>query len=237
MGTLPQRRPWALVLLSAKNLLARFDEKRISTYVDLIYFDARRCAYGADGLVVDESIEGLKRCRKTFVDLDHQLYRARADYSLALAFSQRARLDETIPLTLRGEEDLKQAEYYAKELGDYGRTNMDCRAELYASLCRSRIERKRNNFTEAVRVATEAIEAGTMHPHLRVGALIARAEAEIGQEKADAAVTDFLDARDRCGSNLRSRAICLLRVINTTLPFERIASVYAGSERDQIDRK
>jgi hypothetical protein len=26
-------------------------------------------------------------------------------------------------------------------------------------------------------------------------------------------------------------------VINTTFPFERIASVYAGSERDQIDRK
>jgi len=200
------------LLLSAKNLLVRLDEQRISTYVDLIYFDAQRSAYGGDAAVVNDSIKGLEKCRETFSKLDHRLYRARADYSLALAFAQRARQDESMPLAFRGEEDLKKAEHYAEELAEYGRDTGDCRAQLSAKLCMSRIERKRNHLLDAEQLATEAIEASGTHSHLRVGALIARAEAFFRQEKIEEAIIDFEDARGRAGPNLRARAIALLRL-------------------------
>jgi hypothetical protein len=212
------------LLLSARNLLARFDEKRIKAYVDLIYFDARRSGYGADSLVIDDSIEGLKRCRNVFIDENHGFYRARSNYSLSLAYCQRAREDESVPLSIRGDEDLKQAEYYANELAQHGRQTGDSRAELYAAVCMSRIERKRNRFTEAERLATLAIEAAGMHPHLHVGALIARAETRLRQEKTDEAIKDFLDAKDRSGSNLRARAICVLRVVQ----------IYARTNRSHL---
>jgi hypothetical protein len=40
------------------------------------------------------------------------------------------------------------------------------------------------------------------------------------------------EQRDQLEGMAGSRSL-----INTTFPFERIASVHAGSERDQIDRK
>ncbi|MGD0570907.1 MAG: hypothetical protein ABSA78_21110 [Candidatus Sulfotelmatobacter sp.] len=212
------------VLLSAKNLLVRLDEKIISTYVDLIYFDARRSAFGGDAGIVDESIRGLLACRDVFVDLNHQLYRARADYSLALAFSQRARQDESVPLSLRGQEDLRLATSYAGELADYGRNNDDWRALLNAQLCQSRIQRKQNNFVLAEQLATQIIAATDMHPRLRVGALIARAEAFARQQKTELAILDFQEAKERSGSSLRTRAICLLR----------LAEIYARTKRAQL---
>jgi CRISPR/Cas system-associated endoribonuclease Cas2 len=200
------------LLLSAKNLLVRLEERIISTYVDLIYHEARRSAYGDDPAVVEESITGLRKCREVFIEIGHNLYRARADYSLALAFSQRARHDETTPLTRSGEEYLKLAAYHASELAEYGIRNDDSRAEINAKLCQSRIERKQNSFLVAERLASEVIAATDTHPRLRVTALIARAEALARQQKIDSAIADFREASERCGSNLRTRAICLLRL-------------------------
>lgn len=201
------------VLLSAKNLLARLEENLISTYVDLIYFDARRSAYGEDQAIVDESITGLERCYALFLDFGHDLYRARAVYSLALAFSQRARPDETKPLATSGEHDLKRAEKYADELMKYGVESSDPRAEAYSMLCRSRIERKRNHFLEAQSLATDTMRVvGDAHAHVYVSALIARAEAFLRLDKTNDALSDFHEAAERAMGNLRARAICLLRM-------------------------
>jgi tetratricopeptide (TPR) repeat protein len=213
------------VLLSAKNLLAHLNEKLISTYVDLIYFDARRSAYGSDREIVDESIEGLRQCHATFVDVKHDLYRARAAYSLALAYSQRARADETKPLNLSGEHDLAHAESYSNELAEYGAKYRDSRAESYALLCRSRIERKRNHLAEAERLAADTMRlVGDTHAHVYVSALIAHAEAKARLGDLDAALADFQEASQRATGNLRSRAICLLRM----------AEIYAKTDRSKL---
>jgi tetratricopeptide (TPR) repeat protein len=201
------------VLLSAKTLLARLDEKLISTYVDLIFFDARRSAYGNDPAIVDESIEGLVACHKFFEDVGHDLYRARCAFSLAHAYSQRAREDENKPLTRKGEEDLAQAEHYSDELVDYGVEARDPRVELYSGLCMSRIERKRDHLEEAETIATKTIDhGGRAHPHIHIASLIARAEARLRMGKVAVALTDFKEAMESAGSNFRSRSICLLHM-------------------------
>lgn len=201
------------VLLSAKNLVARLGEKLIGTCVDLIYFDAMRSAYGDDESIVDESIIGLERCHSTFAECNHDLYRARASYSLALAYSQRARNDENKPLTAGAEALLTKAESYCKDLEEYGISAKDPRAEAFALLCRSRIARKRNHLAEAENLASEAMKvAGKACAHAYASALIARAEARERQNKTDGALEDFRQALERSLGSLRARAMCLLRM-------------------------
>ena len=58
-------------LLAAKNALARLGEVLISTYTDLIYFNARRASEGGSPEVLDEAITGLNRCYKIFEAQGH----------------------------------------------------------------------------------------------------------------------------------------------------------------------
>jgi len=201
------------VLLSAKMLLARLKETLLSTYVDLIYYDASRSASSGNQSVLDESILGLEKCHDVFVEAGHSLYCTRAAYSLALAYSQRARQDENQPLTEAGDKDLLKARHYAQKLADYGLAHGDSRAEFYSMLCLSRIERKRNNLTTAEKSASEVLaRAGKDYPHICVAALIARAEAEVRMDKLESALSDFREAAALSQGTLRTRAICLLRL-------------------------
>jgi hypothetical protein len=203
------------LLLLSKTLLARAGETLFGTYVDLVYLDARRSSSGADALKVDDAIEGLERCYGVFTKRRHSLYAARAAYSLSLAYSQRARPDESQPLTAAGREDLALAEQRTRDLNAFAPSDgaADQRPALYALLCMSRIERKRDNLDRAVQFATDGIaRGGRAHNDIHVGLLIARAEALLRMNNTSGAKDDLTEALKRSQHSLRSRAVCLLRL-------------------------
>jgi tetratricopeptide (TPR) repeat protein len=203
------------VLLSAKTMLARAGDTLLSNYVDLVYLDARRSAYGGDALPIDDAIEGLERCYKVFESRKHRLYCARAAYSLALAYSERARPDETKELTKQGWRDLERASELAMLLSSYAPADgaADRRHMLYARLCMSRIHRKAGRLPLAVETATAAIEdGGRAYNHIYAGLLIARAEAYLRLKQQDDAITDLNEALAQSKHSLRARAVCLLRL-------------------------
>ena len=135
---------------------------------------------------------------------------------MALAYTQRARPDEFLPLTLAGQNDLDSAERLCGELERYAAETGDSRSELYSLLCRSRIELKKGNPPSSAAYATKALDSGgDAHPLVRVDALIARAEANmrtVKSENWERAADDLEDAIKKNEGNPRLLAVCLLRL-------------------------
>ena len=199
------------LLLAAKSALQPLGEELISAYVDLIYANVLRGMPRPDEpeAIVDV-LERLHMCHTAFRSHGHGAYQARAAYSLAIAYLQRARPDESVPLGESGEIDLQFVDKYIDELRTYTESSKDLRAEFNRQVLRSRVARKRDCLQDAEQIASQAIQ---LAERIRVpfsDALIARGEtrARLGNYKG--ATFDF--EQTLSVDNNRIRALGLLNL-------------------------
>ncbi len=197
------------LLLSAKSILQPLGEKLVSASVDLIYANVLRGISGDSQEAMDDIIERLQHCHQTFVQYRHKLYQARAAYYLGVTHLQRARPDDTVPLTKVGEEDLENAQKYLEDLRHYSEESEDRRLGLYLFVLQSRIQRKKDLFDRADKSATFVIEEADSSDGIYVDALVARAEARIRLGNIKQALDDFEHSL-KITKNPRIAALCLL---------------------------
>jgi len=199
------------LLVSAKSILQPLDEKLISAYVDVIYANVLRGLPGNPKTRMEEVLALLKRSYSTFRREDHVLYQARAAYYLALSHLQRARPDESVPLSSAGAKDLELAEAYTEDLKRQSDQSGDIRFGQYRFVLRSRIQRKRDELDEAEETATQAIEVAATKSAVLTDALLSRGEVRLRRGDLKGAGSDFEQVL-RETSNPRVRAICLLQL-------------------------
>ena len=208
------------LLVAAKTMLQPISEKLLSCYVDLLYANVLRGMEGArGGAALDDVIIRLQQCYASFRELRHVPYQARAAYHLAIAHLQRARPDETVPLSRLSETDVEMADAYAEELRRFAFESRDVRAEMRRQVLKSRIARKRDHVQDAEEAATKAIQAGLAIQEPITDALIARGKARARMGKFEEAVQDFEQGLK--GDNPRTRAVCLLY----------LCQLYCGAQR------
>jgi tetratricopeptide (TPR) repeat protein len=199
------------LLLSAKTILLSLGEDLISAYIDLIYANTVRGKSGDSANAVTDVIACLSTCYRTFQKEHHDLYVARAAYSLGSAYAQRARLDEKIPLSESGRSDLDSARKCADDIRRYSKVSGDTRFGLYAELLQSRIYRKRDELEKAVSSADRIIRIANKTEALFVEALIAKGEALARKGDLEGAIVAF-ELALRNGKNPRLRASSVLHL-------------------------
>jgi hypothetical protein len=199
------------LLLAAKSILQPLNEELISAYVDLIYANVLRGTRGNSREVMEEVLQILQGCYKYFKDRQHFLYQARAGYYLALTYLQRARPDESVFLSDAGEQDLRLAEEYTKDLTIQSEKSGDMRFGQYQFVLMSRIQRKRDLLPQAIEKADWALQLAAPTGGVHADALLARAEARARLGNLRGAAEDF-EAVLKDSSNPRTRAYCLLQL-------------------------
>jgi tetratricopeptide (TPR) repeat protein len=165
-------------LTTARSMLSPLRDNVIAFYVELLYQMITRCRAGSDEGKLIEAIKGLEEAWRFFHKEGHSRYEARVCWELALAFSQAKKFDE--------------AEKYLNNMEDYEKQKANFKWQTNIHVLRSRIQRGKGNFDEALSEAqgacTKAEECEEILP--KIDARITRGEAyfalakSIGKEKA-----------------------------------------------------
>jgi tetratricopeptide (TPR) repeat protein len=213
----------APLLMAAKAMLPR-DEVLISTHLDLIRATLLQWST-QEHEVEDEPLKRLSQCHRMFCTLGHPLYRARAAYSLATAYIQRVRRDESKPLDQKDEEYLRLAYQFLKKDLDY-QASGDLRFPLYAALLRSEIARKKGEYAKAESDASRGLleTSSSQHPSLFLDLSLARGLARTRNGNLKGAIEDFSAgaATAEIATNRRLQAVFYLH----------LSQAYAGLDQD-----
>jgi hypothetical protein len=163
-------------LIIARTLLTYCNDRLNEGYVNLLLGSVLRCRAGSDPSRLEDAEAIVIGAHKAFKAINHRRYTPRATYELALirlALADRERADDLFY------GYLDQATKDADEVLERSRELNDERWISNALVVKSRIERKRKNFPEAIRLATEALGVGANQVLCQIDALIARAESNI----------------------------------------------------------
>lgn len=178
------------LLLAARTILQAVKEEIIAAYVDLIYANTVR-AIEQNPERVNHAIERLKSCYEKFDEAGHRLYRARTAFSLGAAYVERARPDESLPLTDMGKRDLELALKLTEDIREHAKASGDRRFGRYATLLASRIYRKQNQLDKAIEQASSVIENADDREAVKLDALMARGEVWERKAENEQALADF----------------------------------------------
>ncbi|HEV7894139.1 MAG TPA: hypothetical protein VGP08_26225 [Pyrinomonadaceae bacterium] len=199
-------------LATARALLAQIPDPVVRSFVDMLYGTINRVRAGNDKVELQRAIAMLARARDEFERHNHQRYRMRASYELALAYN----------LTGEFAEAERLLDYIEEHV-----SNDKWKANLH--ILRSRIRRNDDNIADALTEADLALTAALSSKlklpladaHITMGeAKFMLAERGESQEATYAeALRDFEKARvqvqpETGGEALNQKilAVCLLRI-------------------------
>jgi tetratricopeptide (TPR) repeat protein len=196
------------LILAARLLLSDTKAHIIKAYVNVVYGSVQRSAFADDPRGLGEAIEVLLESHEALKS--HDAYRIRAEYELAIAYLQSARLGKETRQQLP--QALEKAEGYIGKVKDFSEKRQDVRWLCNASIIQSRIHRDLGDHPKAEDLANRALANSRRDLFTRIDALIARGEARLGQNNYDGAYRDFRDALDKASDNPKVAAVCNLHL-------------------------
>lgn len=169
-------------LTLARTLLTYCHDELNDAYLNLLFGSVIRCQAGSDPKELLTAERLVKKSHQTFKKLGHRRYAPRATYELALihlALADRTRGREELFLPY-----LDRAREEAEAVMKASSGPTAARWTSHALLVQSRIQRKLGNYDDAIKLATDAFDAGGDQRFCTIDALIGEAEARVAWVRA-----------------------------------------------------
>jgi tetratricopeptide (TPR) repeat protein len=201
------------LLLSARTLLSRIEDRIISKYVDVVHACIQRAKHGNDHAVLQKVIEMLQSSYGTFAEADHVKYKVIAGNELALAYLQEARMAGDRHDENQRNQALDIAREYADEV--IRLAPEDIRWKCSALVIRSRVCRHRSEYKKALEFADTAVRESATDVFSSIDGYIAVGEAALALQRYKQAAEAFGKALALGGENPKVRAVCHLHLADT----------------------